>query len=184
MQGTYHERTEKIHRIGQFPCNGGGPLAQRPAALQGRETEYEWRPFSDDLTPRAEEFGTLKACINVDHIGENIWGPPLVDADWYVFSQAIYKKELKDVSGKSCTINHYRERSMATGAKNQVRVRRQRRCGLRRQQKTGDEFSDSARKGKILGRNQTRLELWEEYLKDPITALNKALKCVENQYQG
>ena len=36
----------------------------------------------------------------------------------------------------------------------------------------------------ILGTKQTRLKLWEEHLKDPVTALDKALKCVENQNQG
>ena len=30
-------------------------------------------------------------------------------------------------------------------------------------------------------RHETRLELWEEHLKD-IVALDTALKCVENQY--
>ena len=48
----------------------------------------------------------------------------------------------------------------------------------------GDEFHDSARKENILGRKQTRLELWEEHLKDPIIALDKALKFVENKFQG
>ena len=33
-----------------------------------------------------------------------------------------------------------------------------------------------------MGRNKTRLELWEEHLKDTIAALDKALKCVEDQY--
>ena len=47
-----------------------------------------------------------------------------------------------------------------------------------------DEFYDLAHKANILGRKQTRLELWEEHHKDPISALDKALKCVENQYQG
>ena len=32
-------------------------------------------------------------------------------------------------------------------------------------------------------RKQTRLELWEEHLKDPIIALDKALKCLENPYR-
>ena len=32
----------------------------------------------------------------------------------------------------------------------------------------------------MTGRNKTRLELWEEHLKDPIVAVDKALKCVEN----
>ena len=45
-----------------------------------------------------------------------------------------------------------------------------------------EEFYDPARKDNILGRNQTRLELWEEHVKDPIVALDKALKCVESQY--
>ena len=35
--------------------------------------------------------GTLKACINVDHMDKKSWGPPLVDADWYAFCQAICK---------------------------------------------------------------------------------------------
>ena len=45
-----------------------------------------------------------------------------------------------------------------------------------------EEFDDPARKDNILGRNTTRLALSEEQLKDPIWALHKALKCVEDQY--
>ena len=48
----------------------------------------------------------------------------------------------------------------------------------------GDEFYDSARKENTLGRKQTRLELWEEHFKDPIVALDNALKCVETECQG
>ena len=43
-----------------------------------------------------------------------------------------------------------------------------------------EDFYDPDRKDNILGRNRTRLELWEEHLKDPIVALDKALKYVEN----
>ena len=56
---------------------------------------------------------------------------------------------------------------------------------LRSQMKTkkrrhfGEEFDDPERKDNLCGRNKTRLELWEEHLKDPIVALDKALKCVE-----
>ena len=49
---------------------------------------------------------------------------------------------------------------------------------------SGTDFYDTEREDNILGRNETRLELWEEHLKDPIVALDKALKCVENQHQG
>ena len=49
---------------------------------------------------------------------------------------------------------------------------------------SGDNFYDPERKDNILGRNKTRLELWEEHLKDPIVVLDKTLKCVQNPYQG
>ena len=39
-----------------------------------------------------------------------------------------------------------------------------------------------ARKDDIWARNKTRLELWEEHLKDLTVALDKALKCVESPY--
>ena len=45
-----------------------------------------------------------------------------------------------------------------------------------------EEFYDPARKDNILGRSKTRLELWEEHLKDPIVALDEAQKCVEDKY--
>ena len=44
-----------------------------------------------------------------------------------------------------------------------------------------EEFYDPAREEDISKRNKTRLELWEEHLKDPIVALDKALKCNESQ---
>ena len=46
----------------------------------------------------------------------------------------------------------------------------------------GEKYYDPTREDNILGRNKTRLALWEEHLKDPIVALDKALKCVENSY--
>ena len=46
----------------------------------------------------------------------------------------------------------------------------------------GEEHYDSAREDNILGRNMTRLALWEEHLKDPSEALDEALKCAENSW--
>ena len=37
-----------------------------------------------------------------------------------------------------------------------------------------EEFHDLAREEDISRRNKTRLELWDEHLKDPIAALDKA----------
>ena len=47
----------------------------------------------------------------------------------------------------------------------------------------GKEYYDPKREDNIKGRNETILALWEEHLKDPIGALDKALQCEENQYQ-
>ena len=49
------------------------------------------RESPDELTLRAEEVGTSKALVNVDHIEQERWRPPLVDADWYAFCQALCK---------------------------------------------------------------------------------------------
>ena len=37
------------------------------------------REGPEELTLRAEEVGTQKSCLNVDHIAQERWGPPLVD---------------------------------------------------------------------------------------------------------
>ena len=73
------------------------------------------REGADDLTLRAEEINTQKACINVDHIYEKLWGPPSADADWHAFCQAIYK----GVEGSEWRelYHHYRDLSKAAGAK-------------------------------------------------------------------
>ena len=49
----------------------------------------------------------------------------------------------------------------------------------------GSGYHDPARKEDIWRRTKTRLELWQEHLKDPIIALEKVLKwCLENPYWG
>ena len=60
------------------------------------------REGADELTLRAEDVKTLKACINIDHTDENRLGPPLVDADWNAF--CIHSLELKGKNGRSCII--------------------------------------------------------------------------------
>ena len=47
------------------------------------------RESPDELTLRAEEVGTLKACVNVDHIEKKRFGHPSVDYDWFAFCQAL-----------------------------------------------------------------------------------------------
>ena len=103
-----------------------------------------------------------------------------MDADWYAFCQAIFK----GIEGSEWyeLYHHYREMSKEpkkpSGSQKAKAL-----CSIKAAKDRRDEFYDSARKENILGRNQTRLELWEERLKDPIIALVNALLCVETQYQ-
>ena len=86
------------------------------------------REGADDLTLRAEEFNSQKACIHVDHINEKFG-----DRFWWTQIGTPFAKQLtqefQEVSGKICTIiKEIRVRQLEP--KKQVRVRRQRRCGL------------------------------------------------------
>ena len=45
----------------------------------------------EELTLRAEEVGTVKAYVNVDHIARERCGLPNVDYDWHAFCQALYQ---------------------------------------------------------------------------------------------
>ena len=60
-----------------------------------------------------EEVGSKKSCINVDHIAQDRRGPPLVDADWHAFCQAIYK----GIEGEYWEelYEHHKEMSKAAG---------------------------------------------------------------------
>ena len=63
---------------------------RRPTFEEGC-SEVSIREGPQELTLRAEEVGSQKACINVDHTAEDTWGSPLFDADWHAFCQVIYK---------------------------------------------------------------------------------------------
>ena len=119
------------------------------------------------------------SCINVDHVAEDRWGPPLVDADWHPFCQAtsegIERSEWEEL------YEHFKEMSGAAGVrKPNVSQKAKALWKTKAARDRGEEFYDPERKDNSLGRNKTRLELWEEHLKDPIVALDKALKCVED----
>ena len=61
------------------------------------------RESPDEITLGADEVGTWKSCINVDHIAKERWSPPLVDADWHAFCQAFIKA-LKESTWESYMI--------------------------------------------------------------------------------
>ena len=73
-----------------------GDLKKGTRSFEVRRCEEEGHEVSiregpEELTLRTEEVRSKKSCINVDHIAQDRWGPPLVDADWHAFWQAMYK---------------------------------------------------------------------------------------------
>ena len=131
-------------------------------------------------TLRAEEVNTQKSCINVDHMAQDRWEPPLVDADWHAFCQTIYK----GTEGKyweELYYYHFKEmRTAASVKKPNDNQKAKALWKMKTAKDREDDFYDPERKDNIFGRDKTRLELWEEHLKDPIVVLDKALMCVEN----
>ena len=106
-----------------------------------------------------------------------------MDADWHAFCQAIYK----GIEGSEWEelYFHYRAMSKAAGARQPSESQKAKALwAIKAAKDRGKHFYDPARKEIILGRNQTRLELWGEHLKDPITALEKALKRLEKKVSG
>ena len=63
---------------------------RRPTGSEGYP-EVAVRESPDDLMLRAEDVGTWKSYINVDHTEKERWRPPLVGTDWHAFCQAVYK---------------------------------------------------------------------------------------------
>ena len=49
------------------------------------------RKSADELTKRGQELNTSRHLIIVSHIEPERWSPPVVDAAWYAFCQALYK---------------------------------------------------------------------------------------------
>ena len=133
------------------------------------------------MTQRAEEVGSQKSCINVDHMAEDRWGPPLVDAEWHAFCQALYK----GIEGSEWEVlyEHYQEMSKAAGARKPNGSQKAKPFWkMKAARDSGEDFYDPERKDNISRRNKTRLELWEEHLKDPTVAVDKALKFLEKPY--
>ena len=105
----------------------------------------------------------------------------MVDADWHACCQALYE----DTEGEDWgdLYDAFKEMSRAVGVKKPQEAQEAKALWkTKAAEDAGDEYHDPEREDNILGRNKTRLAPWEEQFKDPIVALDKALKCVENSY--
>ena len=138
------------------------------------------RESPDELTIRAKEVGTWKTYINVDHIEKERWVLTLVDYDWYAFCQALYK----GIQGEDWEIcmrpTKTHEQGCGGVKKPQEAQKAKALWKMKAAKDAGEEYHDPTFEENIVGRNQTRLALWEKHLKDPYVALDKVLKCVEN----
>ena len=97
------------------------------------------------------EVKTLKACINIDHIEENRWGPPLVDFDGHAFCQAIYK----GIEGSEWEEMYSPQRDMSKAARAKKPSKSQKAEALWAIKAAKDrekEFYDPALKDNILGK--------------------------------
>ena len=125
------------------------------------------------------ERGSERPTWRVDHTAEDRWRPPLVDAGWHAFCQAIYKGIEGSDWGE--LHEHYKEMSRAAGVRMPNESRKAKTLWkMKAARDRRENLYDPESNDNILGRNETRLELWEEHLKDVMVALDKALKCVEN----
>ena len=103
------------HRTLEVGClykSLGKLRVRRPKGLEVCQ-EVTVRESPDELTLRAEEVGTWKSYINVDHIDKERWGLPMVDYDWYAFCQTLYK----GIEGEDWESFTYKEMNRVVGVK-------------------------------------------------------------------
>ena len=96
------------------------------------------------------------------------------------------KQSTKGMEGKEWEelYHHYSELSRLQELRSRVKVKKPKAFWAMKALERCEEYYDPARKEDTLGRTKTRLEWWEEHLKDPVPALAKALECLENPYWG
>ena len=126
---------------------GSRSLEVRTPKCEEGSPEVLVKESPEVLTLTAEEVGTQKSCINVDHVAQERWGPPLVDADWHAFCQAIYKgtggedwEELYDC---------YKEMSRAAGVKKRSPMKAKALWKMKAAKDSGEDFYDPDRKDNI-----------------------------------
>ena len=103
----------RTREVGYLNEGMGNFKVRRPNGSEGYPEVIRESP--DELTLQAEEVGTWKSYINVDQKEKERWGPPLVDADWHAFCQALYKGIEGEDWGEMYV--SYKEMSRAVGVK-------------------------------------------------------------------
>ena len=118
--------------------------------------EVTVRESPDELTLRAEEVETSKALINVNHIEPERSGPPLVDADWYAFCQALYR----GIEGEDWEemYESYKEMSGAVGVRKPQEAQKAKTLWKMKSAKdAGEEYYDPAREDIYQRKKQAKI---------------------------
>ena len=115
---------------------GVGPFCVRKPKFSEDYPEAAIREGADEFTLRSGVVGALKACINIDHVEYDRWGPP-VDADWHAFCQAIEGKEWEEGARKPSECRRAKALWAIKAAKDRE-----------------EKYYDPARKDNILGRKK------------------------------
>ena len=103
---------QRAFEVGYLSKGMGKFRVRRPKGSEGCP-EVTVRESPDELTLRAEEVGSWRTYVNVDHIEKEGWGHLLVDYDWYAFCRALCKGIEGEDSGES--YDAYKEMSRAVG---------------------------------------------------------------------
>ena len=136
----------------------------RPNLLKVDYPEAVIREGADELSLRAAEVGVLRTFIDTADVEDLRWEPPLVDADWHAFCQAIYQ----GIEGKEWETMYYhcKELHLAVGTKKLGDNRRAKALwAMKAAKDREDTFYDPTHQKDIQERAQTRQRLWEEHLK-------------------
>ena len=149
-----------------------GDLRRGTKSVKVKKPQFRGGHPEKELT--SQRCGLTRAFINTEHIEFEWWGPPLVDADWHAFCQAIYKGIEGEEWEELCC--HYRELSQATGAQSRVRVKKAKAFWAMKRLGIGvRNFMIQLAEKISWAETQNPPGSVEEHLKDPNVALSKAL---------
>ena len=93
------------------------------------------RENSDELTLRAEEVGTLKTYINVNHVEEERWVSPWFHTFWVNASRVIPPLTIPNVKNPSVLILSLKEKRNKIKQKNKKKRNKEKRTDRKNQKK-------------------------------------------------
>ena len=149
-------------------------------AKNGAKTDelLRWAPKKGSRYGGGGRGGGGGADINVNDIEKERWVTPW----WITTGMPSVRRCVTASMGEDWGefYDAYKEMSRAVGVKKPQEAQKAKALWkMKAAKEAGDEYFDPTREDNIQGRSDKN-STWEEHLKNPIFALDKALKCVEN----